>query len=278
MAPMSTSPNPTASSRPADRRQRVQSAEMGLSILKALARLGGAASLTATAAEVGESPAKVHRYLASLCQQGFVGQSQANQHYFLAQEAISIGLAALRQCDPIRLGEASLVRLRESLEVTAFLAVMGNKGATVLRIEEPTLPVTVNMRAGSVLPTLWSAAGRIFLSFSNDRQILELAEQELAQAPAERRAQLPGPQPIEQLRQQVRNRGWAVVQDSMLRGISALAAPIFDSTGKVCAALATLGATGGFDLHPEGAICPALLHEARVISRAMGCLTQHHPE
>jgi len=260
--------SPTA--RPADRRQRVQSAEMGLSILKALARLGGAASLTATAAEVEESPAKVHRYLASLCQQGFVDQSPVNQHYYLAQEAISIGLAALRQCDPIRLGEASLVRLRESLEVTAFLAVMGNKGPTVLRIEEPTLPVTVNMRAGSVMPTLWSAAGRVFLGFSDDRLVMEMAEQEFSQASAERRAQLSGPRPIELLRQQVRARGYAVVQDAMLRGISALAAPIFDATGKLCTTLATLGATGGFDLHPDGAICPALLHEARVISRAMG--------
>ena len=264
---MTTSPS---NGRVADRRQRVQSAEMGLSVLKALTRLGGAASLTATAAEVDESPAKVHRYLASLCQQGFVEQSPVNQHYYLAQESIAIGLAALRQCDPIRLGEASLQRLRQALEVTAFLAVMGNKGATVLRMEEPTLPVTVNIRAGSVLSTLWSATGRVFLGFSSDRLVIDMAEQELAEASADRRSQLDGTRPVEQLRQQVRARGWAMANDSLLKGISALAAPVFDATGNVCACLTTLGATGGFDLRPDGAICPALLQEARLISRAMG--------
>ena len=46
------------------------------------------------------------------------------------------------------------MRLREGLEVTCFVAVMGNKGPTVMRFEEPGLPVTVNVRAGSVMSML----------------------------------------------------------------------------------------------------------------------------
>ena len=92
----------------AKRRQRVQSAETGMTILKALARLGGAASLTAIAAESAESAAKVHRYLSSLASEGLVAQHPATQHYHLGPEAVRIGLAALRQCDPVRLGEPAL--------------------------------------------------------------------------------------------------------------------------------------------------------------------------
>ena len=147
------------------RRQRVQSAETGMTILKALARLGGAASLTAIAAEAGENAAKVHRYLSSLTSEGLVAQHPATQHYHLGPEAVRIGLAALRQCDPVRMGESALLRLRESLRVTCFIAVMGNMGPTVMRMEEPSLPVTVNIRPGSVLPLLWSASGQAFLAF-----------------------------------------------------------------------------------------------------------------
>ena len=136
------------------RRQRVQSAETGMAVLKGLARLGGRASLTALGAHVGESPAKVHRYLASLQQEGLVAQDSGSQQYYLGAEAIGIGLAAMRQADPIRVAEPALVRLREQLEVTSFIAVLGNKGPTVLRIEEPGLPVTVNVRPGSVLSLL----------------------------------------------------------------------------------------------------------------------------
>jgi DNA-binding IclR family transcriptional regulator len=261
--------SPPASPKP-DRRQRVQSAEMGMAILKTLARLGGAASLTAIAAAIGESTAKVHRYLASLVQEGMVAQHETTQQYYLGREAIQIGLAALRQCDPIRMGESALVRLRNELDVTCFIAIMGNKGPTVLRIEEPTLPVTVNMRAGSVMPILWSATGQIFLSFSEDPRLRRQADEEYAQATPERRAQLSGATPVERLRRQVREQGCAIVEDLMLRGISAISAPIFDAKGSIAAVLTALGASTGFDVRPGGRICPEVMREAAAISYELG--------
>jgi len=241
-----------------------------MDVLKALSRLGGAASLTAVSSAIDESTAKVHRYMASLLSSGLVAQNSVTQHYYLASEALQIGLAALRQCDPIRLGESSLVRLRESLEVTCFIAVMGNKGPTVLRIEEPTLPVTVNIRLGSVLPVLWSAAGQAFLAYTNDPQILKQAEEEFEGASEEQKALLAGADPISQLRRQVKAQGCAIVHDMLLRGISAISAPIFDSTGKVTAVLVALGASRGFDTRPGGRICPEVMREASSISKAMG--------
>lgn len=263
-------PTPPSSKPAGDRRQRVQAAETGMSILKALSRLGGSASLTALASEVGENPAKVHRYLSSLCQGGLVVQNVVSQHYLLGPESIRIGLAALRQCDPVRMGEASLLRLRESLELTCFIAVMGNLGATVLRIEEPTLPVSVNVRAGSVLPLLWSATGRTFLAFSDDAALLRQAEAEFLQGSPEQRGLLAGAQAISKLRRQVRGQGCATVQDTLLRGISAVSAPIFDARGHVCAALTALGASQGFDIRADGSICLSVVQEAAVISAAMG--------
>jgi DNA-binding IclR family transcriptional regulator len=84
----------------------VQAAETGMAVLKALARLGGRASLTAIAAQIDESPAKVHRYLVSLMEEGFVAQEAGTQQYHLGIEALQIGLAAMRQADPLRLSEA----------------------------------------------------------------------------------------------------------------------------------------------------------------------------
>lgn len=251
---------------------------MGMSILKALARLGGAASLTTVAQTVDESTAKVHRYLASLMQEELVAQHPTTQHYYLAGAAIQIGLAALRQCDPIRLGEGALVRLREALQVTCFIAVMGNKGPTVLRIEEPAQPVTINMRAGSVLPLLWSATGRAFLGFSDDVGVTRQAEQELMAASAEQRALLAGPDAIGQLRRQIQDQGCAIVHDTLLQGVSAIAAPLFNAHGRAIAVLTALGASSGFDARPGGRICPEVLREARAISTALGHADASQPE
>ncbi len=254
----------------ANRRQRVQSAETGMSVLKALARLGGDASLTAIAAAVDENAAKVHRYLLSLIQEGMVAQNMATQHYHLGPESVRIGLAALRQCDPVRMGEAALLRLRESLQVTCFIAVVGNLGPTVLRIEEPSLPVTVNIRAGSVLPWLWSATGQAFLAFSDDTDIRTKAQAEFDADDGERRSMLAGPEPVARLCRQVRDQGCAIVNDTLLRGISAVSAPVFDARGHVVAVLTALGASNGFDARPGGRVCPQVMHEAAAISHAMG--------
>ncbi|WP_236589647.1 IclR family transcriptional regulator [Ramlibacter aurantiacus] len=253
-----------------DRRQRVQSAETGMSILKALARLGGSASLTAIAADVQESASKVHRYLVSLIQEGLVAQDPSTQHYRLGPESIRIGLAALRQCDPVRLGESALLDLREALQVTCFIAVMGNLGPTVLRIEEPSLPVTVNIRAGSVMPLLWSATGQVFLAYSGDAELRRKAESEFDAATPEQRSMLSGPEPVARLCRQVREQGCAIVNDTLLAGISAVSAPIFDARGHVCAVLTALGASNGFDTRPGGRVCPQVVEEARGISATMG--------
>lgn len=260
---------PTASA-PAARRRRVQSAETGMGILKALARLGGAASLTALAQAVDESTAKVHRYLASMVEEGLVTQDAASQRYVLGPEAIHIGQAALRQCDPIRAGEPALLQLQAELGATCFIAVMGNLGPTILRIEEPPLAVVVNVRAGSVLPLLWSATGQVFLALGAGTALPAQARQEWALATPRQRAVLPEPAAIDALCQQVRVQGFASVQDLLLPGISAAAAPLRRHDGAVVGALTALGATGGFDARPGGDAVGRLCAAAASVSVQLG--------
>ncbi|MGN1056071.1 MAG: IclR family transcriptional regulator [Comamonas sp.] len=260
-----------AAATPVDRRQRVQSAETGLAILKALTRLGGSASLTAIAQNVGESTAKVHRYLSSFAQEGFVAQEPVTLHYYLSTESIRLGQAALRQCDPVRLSEPALRRLRTELELTCFVAVMGNLGPTVLRIEEPSLPVTVNIRPGSVLSLLWSATGQAFLAYAQDSETQRKAAAEFAMGTPEQQQMLGGC--IEGLAtwsKQVREQGVAAVQDLLLRGISAVSSPIFSAEGQVIAVLTVLGATKSFDLAVDAPVVQQVRKEAQSISKAMG--------
>lgn len=268
--PIRTKAAEAAVSRPRERRQRVQSAATGMAVLRGLARLGGRASLTALAAQVDESPAKVHRYLVSLIEEEFVSQESGTQQYHLGPEALRIGLAAMRQSDPIRLAEGPLIRLREELEVTCFVAVMGNKGPTIVRFEEPGLPVTVNVRVGSVLPLLWSATGRVFLALADDSRVRALAQQELDAAAPELLTLLDRDDPIGALRREVETAGCASVRDTNLKGISAVSAPLRDYTGRVCAVVTALGATGGFDPSPDGPVGSALRREAAAISVLLG--------
>ncbi|WP_269500022.1 IclR family transcriptional regulator [Castellaniella sp. S9] len=255
---------------PRPRRQRVQAIATGMIVLKGLAQLGGRASLTALARHVSENPAKVHRYLISLMDEGLVSQDPASSQYYLGAACIHIGLAAMRLADPIRVAEPALLRLRETLEMTCFIAVMGNKGPTIVRFEEPGLPVTLNVRVGSVLPLLWSATGRVCLSFLDDSRVHLLAQGELRAASAAQRAMLAARDPIGHIQREVRAAGMAVVKDTNLQGISAIAVPLHDFSGHVCAVLTVLGATGGFEASADSAVARMMLAEAKAISAALG--------
>jgi DNA-binding IclR family transcriptional regulator len=188
----------------------------------------------------------------------------------LGLESMLIGLAAMRQVDPIRVAEPALIRLRESLEVTCFIAVMGNKGPTIVRFEEPGLPVTVNVRVGSVLSVLWSATGRLFLALLDETRVQAMAAEEFDAAEPDLRAQLGSREAIGALCREIRTAQCAAVRDTNLKGISAVSAPLYDYSGRVCATLTALGATGGFDASIDGPIALAVRREARAASRLLG--------
>ncbi len=257
------------------RRSRVQAVETGMAVLKGLSHLGGRSNLKALADHVGQSPAKVHRYLASLIDEGMVAQDPVSQRYYLAAEAIQIGIAAIRQADPLRAVELALVRLREEHGVTCFVAVMGNYGPTIVKMEEPGLPVTINVRVGSVLPLMWSATGRVFLGLLDGKRVRQMAQDEMDQASATRRPGLKGRDPIGQLCREVRKKGMALVRDTYLPGISAVAAPVYDHAGRVCSVLTALGASGGFDPTLDGPLARSLRLEATAASARLGYTERH---
>jgi len=252
------------------RRQRVQAAATGMAVLNGLAWLGGRSTLTALARKVNENPAKVHRYLISMMEEGLVEQDPASLQYYLGAGAIRVGLAAMRQADPLRVAQPALLRLRQTLEMTCFIAVMGNKGPTVVRIEEPALPAVLNVRVGSVLPLLWSATGRVFLAYLEGSGIDELAREELVHMPPASQAPDGQPDLLQRVRRDVRTAGVATVRDITLAGISAVSVPVFQYTGGLAAVLTVLGATGSFDTGPRGQVAQAALEESAAISAALG--------
>ncbi len=160
-------------------KQKVRSAEVGTDILKALAELSPATSLSRLAEHVGMPASKVHRYLQALIASGFAVQDASTNHYSLGREALRVGLAALDSMDVLKSAAAPLAELRDVLNETCFLAVWGNRGATVVQVEQAVRAVTVVTQVGSVLPLLGSSTGLVFAAFLPEREVAGGAAQEL---------------------------------------------------------------------------------------------------
>ena len=140
----------------------VQSLEVGISILRAMAAGKRSMMLKDIAQAADMPPSKAHRYLVSLIRTGLVEQDRLTSRYDLGPFALNLGLVALDRVDRIRLGLAAITELRDVTNETIALAVWNDNGPVIVRWERPRKPITVNVLTGTNLRLLSSAAGRVF--------------------------------------------------------------------------------------------------------------------
>lgn len=247
----------------------VQSVEVGMRLLLALANGGGELTLGRIAELADMPPAKAHRYLASMIRSGFVERSEPGNRYALGGAALRMGLAAVARLDVIKVAETEMRELRDHIEAALLLAVWGSNGPTIVRWIESPRPVTVNVRVGSTMPLLRSATGRVFAAFLPDaviRPYIAAETEELRETGA-----LPlGEQELEAQLDSVRKGGLGHTAGEMLPGVLALAAPIFDHDNELAGVVAALGPRGFFDDRTDGHTACELIKTAGRMSRKLG--------
>lgn len=252
-------------------RAGIQSVEVGFALLAALAASRGPLMLRDLAAAADMSAAKAHRYLVSFQRLGLVVQEPASTRYDLGPAALSLGLAALTRLDAVRMARERLALLAPRIGHTLALAVWGNHGPTIVHWQESPLAQPVNLRLGDVMPLLSSATGRCFAAFMSPEVVAPLLKEELARAVKMRRTDLPATMAeVNTLLAEVRERGAARVVDTLLPGIVAFCAPVFDADGHLELGITTLGSIATFDPEWGGAIDAPLRAAAAQLSSDLG--------
>ncbi|MDV7212899.1 IclR family transcriptional regulator [Azotobacter beijerinckii] len=249
---------------PLSKRQKVQSAEVGTEILKALAELAPATSLSRLAEHVGMPASKVHRYLQALIASGFAEQDPATSHYGLGQAALFVGLAAIGRLDVIRIAAPRLAELRDELNETCFLAVWGNRGPAVVHVEQAARAVTLVTQVGSVLPLLGSSTGQVFQAFLPERETALLRQVELGETAAAQAEALA----VQEA--QIRASGLQHVHGLLMQGVNALSVPVFATGSRLAGVITVVGTAPGFQAEPEGPQARRLVQVAEAISARMG--------
>ena len=254
-----------------DGRQGIQSIEVGVPLLRVLADHGAPMMLRDLAREAGMPAAKAHRYLVSFVRTGLVAQDPLLGRYDLGHFALDLGLASLARLDAVRVATPVLDALGEEIGETVALAVWGNMGPTIVRWVESKRPVTVNLRTGAVMPLLHSAIGLCFVAFLDSPLLPRRIEEELeinargedTRAPITR-AQL------DALTADFRQHGMSRAVGSVIPGINAFSAPVFNHDGKMALAVTGLGPAGLFPPNWNGPMAKAIRAAAQSISRQLG--------
>lgn len=249
----------------AARQQKVQSAEVGTGILKALAELAPATSLSRLSEHVGMPAAKVHRYLQALISSGFAEQDPLNGHYGLGREALLVGLAALGRLDVLKIATPYLTSLREALNETCFLAVWGNKGPTVVHVEQSVGAVTLVTRVGSVLPLLSSSTGGLFNAFLPEIDTAELRRQEMGEKATAKEAKA-----LDRQLTDIRAKGVNQIHGLLMPGVNAVSAPLFATGHQLAGVITVVGAASVFTSATQQTAVELLLQASAAISSRMG--------
>lgn len=256
--------------------QGIQSIEIGGRLLAALAESGGPASLSALAAAADMPASKARRYLLSLSRVGLVAQRADTGLYTVGPMAMRLGLVAQRDLDVLREGGRVVADLAAQLNQTVALIVWSDRGPVVVRFVASQHNVAIFVRVGSVVPLLTSAAGRLFLAHLPDSATADLVAAELTVTPTKAKASNPWRDDRERRRllDDLRAAGFAWVEGAIVPGIVAVAAPAFDASGAMAAAIVTYGPEGTLSVAPGGDTVASLKAAAASLSARLG----HDPD
>ncbi|MDO8456256.1 MAG: IclR family transcriptional regulator [Burkholderiaceae bacterium] len=266
----------TSASLPSKQRG-IQSMEVGGQLLLALAQHGRPMALKDLARDAGMAPAKAHPYLVSFNKLGLIVQDEISGHYGLGPLAMQLGLISLQQFDPVRLASPLLADLAQTLGHTVALAVWGNRGPTIVRIEESPSLVHVTMRHGTVMSLRNTASGRLFAAYlPRDTVLAALSEEQAYEVRTLAQVVPSVPSPVgidpafQKLLADVRLHGLSDAVNLIVPGVSALAAPVFDESGKLVLSLTAIGPSAQFDVSLNGSIATALKNLAKDLSQRLG--------
>ncbi len=252
-------------------RQGIQSIEVGFRLLDVMARTNRPMMLRDIAKGAGMPAAKAHRYMVSFIRIGLVEQDSASGRYDLGTYALKLGLSSLGRLDPVRLAGPVLEELCESIQETVALAVWGTNGATIVRIIDAGGPVTITLRAGTVLPLVNSATGRAFSAFFNSPFLKKILNEELLQTALSTNTDIfLIKQELEKTLSETRDRGISRATGNLTPGINGFSAPVYDHSGQMVAAITSLGPAGEFNVEWDSPVAKALKASAKTLSQRMG--------
>jgi DNA-binding IclR family transcriptional regulator len=229
---------PTESSAPGRDHGGIQSVDIGMTVLRALAEAKGPMSLKEIGTACAMAPSKAHRYLHSLIAGGLVTQQRRSGKYDLGIFALRLGASAIRRIDVINHLSDHLDQLVEQLQMPAHVSIWADEGPIAVRWQRTShSPVSPDM-LGSVFPLLSSATGNVFLSYLPDRLTQPLVAAELR---TENEGEDLASVDVAELIRQVREQGHAMMAAATFVPHSVgIAAPVINWDEEICAVVTVI--------------------------------------
>ncbi|MEV8311736.1 IclR family transcriptional regulator [Streptomyces flavidovirens] len=240
-----------------------------LSILQALAPKSKGATLQELHEELDIPVGSVHRLLAVLMEEDFVTRSPTTKRYFLGPAARQLTEQAPYRTALLATPHPAVVAAGRANGETVFLTELIGDRAVCVALVEGRHPLRLFVRIGQEMPLHAAASSRALIAYLPETVARKLLDGHTLDAFTPD-TPTTADTVVEHLAL-VRARGYDICDDELDRGVWAVAAPVFTSTGAV-AATVTLAAAGGRMREPlaRASATQSVLTAARELSAELG--------
>jgi DNA-binding IclR family transcriptional regulator len=253
----------------ASRRDSVQSLERAFDLLEALAA-EGELGVTELAARTELVPSTAHRLLATLAKRGYVAQSSLSGRYLLGYKVIEVASGLEQRLTRLRaVARPHLERIQQATGETTNLVILDGERVVYVDQIEGTHSVRMFTVVGTAALAHTTASGKAIMAYGPSEVATSLyADRELLERLTPRT--LVTFEALQDDFTRIRRRGYAIDNEEHEEGVGCLAAPLFDHTGRPCAAISVSGPSARI-VHADTTELGALLIDhGTEISDALG--------
>lgn len=211
----------------------VQSLERGLAVIQAFSAASPRLTLSDVARATGLTRAASRRFLLTLQHLGFVDSDE--REFFLTPRILRLGYTYLSSTPFWSLAQTHIEELVDRVHESSSISVR-DRDEIVYVARVPTKRImTISLAVGTRLPMYPTSMGRVLLAGQSDDEIdAYLARAELR--PLTGRT-VTDPAALRAMVMDVREQGWALVDQELEDGVRSVAAPLCDASGHVLGAV-----------------------------------------
>jgi IclR family pca regulon transcriptional regulator len=215
----------------------VRSFERGLAVLRAFGPERPAMTLSEVAAASGLTRAAARRFLLTLERLGYVASD--GRLFSLRPRVLELGYAFLSSLPVWELATPHMRELVEELHESTSASVLDDDEIVYVARVPTKRIMTINLAIGSRLPAYPTSMGRVLLAGLPPAELDGYFDRVRLEPLTERTVTDEGV--LRKLIDEVREQGWAIVDQELEEGVRSVAAPLVNAEGRVEAALNVSG-------------------------------------
>ena len=210
----------------------------------------------------------VHRLVATLCHYHYLEKELDGTHYRIGYKAFQLGAAFMNTTSLIESSREHLTRLVNETGFDVHLAVLDHGSVLYILNLEPARSARKYTSFGKRMMLHFTALGKCLTAWRNEKDVLDILEQE--GMPARTEATITDPTAFLQELKKVRKLQYAIDDEESQKGSRCLAAPVFDYTGELVAAISMSTTTTSLPYSRLNEMADKVKTCGRLISNRLG--------